>query len=55
MKRFGLIVLIVHRIVEIGNDDEGRYYILKGDNNRFADPGKIRYPQIRYVLIAVVY
>jgi hypothetical protein len=47
--------LIVHRIVKIGNDDEGTYYILKGDNNFFTDPGKVRFSQFKCVLIAVVY
>lgn len=46
--------LIVHRIVEIGEDSEGRYFITKGDNNS-ADDGKIRFSQIRYVTIGVLY
>jgi hypothetical protein len=47
--------LIVHRVVYIGEDEEGRYYILKGDNNIREDPEKVRFEQIRYITIALVY
>lgn len=33
---------IIHRVVEISNDDEGRYFILWGDNNQTADVLKVR-------------
>jgi hypothetical protein len=46
--------LIVHRVVEIGNDSEGKYFIVKGDNNLISD-GKIRFSQIKYVTVAVIY
>ena len=46
--------LIVHRIIEIGEDEQGTYFITKGDNNLFSD-GKIRFEQIKYVTVAVVY
>ena len=47
--------LIVHRIVSTGLDSLGRYYILKGDNNIKNDPEKVRFEQIRYVTVAVIY
>ena len=47
-------MLIVHRVVEIGEDSEGKYFVTKGDNNAFSD-GKIRFEQIRYVTIGVLY
>ncbi len=47
-------MLIVHRVISIGDDREGRYFIAKGDNAEEAD-GKIRFEQIRYVLIGVLY
>ena len=47
--------LVAHRVVEIGSDNQGIYYIAKGDNNPDADPGKIRFNQIKYVLIGVIY
>lgn len=46
---------IIHRVVYIGDDDLGTYYVLKGDNNPVSDPGKIRFDQIDRVLIAVIY
>ncbi len=46
--------LIVHRVIEIGNDEQGTYFITKGDNNVFDD-GKIRFEQIRYITIGVLY
>src|SRR4030042_7105782 len=40
-------MLIVHRVVEIGSDNEGTYFITKGDNNSIND-GKIRFADIKY-------
>ena len=47
--------LIVHRVNKIGNDEDGWYAILKGDNNPSPDPGKIRFGQIKYLVIGVIY
>ncbi len=47
--------LIIHRIVKIGEDGQGTYYVLKGDNNETSDPGKVRLGQIKYKLIAIIY
>jgi hypothetical protein len=47
--------LVVHRVVYIGEDDLGKYYILKGDNNTKNDPEKVRFEQIRYVTVALIY
>ncbi len=49
------IGLIVHRIVEISADENGKYFILKGDNNSTEDPYRVRFNQIRYVLVGVIY
>jgi hypothetical protein len=46
--------LIVHRIVEIGQDNEGWYCITKGDNNNQTD-GKIREEQIKFITIGIFY
>jgi hypothetical protein len=46
---------VIHRVVYIDNDDEGWYCRMKGDNNPFEDPGKIRFEQIQRVLVAVIY
>ena len=51
--RFGGI-LIVHRVVEKGIDDEGVYFITQGDNNIFSDD-KIRFEDIEYVTVGVIW
>lgn len=33
---------VIHRVVEVGLDNEGRWFTLKGDHNDQADPVKIR-------------
>jgi len=45
---------IIHRVTEIGTDEHGWYAIVKGDNNAFAD-GKVRFDQIKRVLVAIIY
>lgn len=47
--------IIIHRVIEKGIDDKGTYFIAKGDNNPSPDPGKIRFHQIKRVLVAIVY
>ena len=46
---------VIHRIVDIGQDSSGWYCKTKGDNNPFEDPGKIRFGQIKRVLVAIIY
>jgi ribosomal protein L27 len=46
--------LIVHRVVEKGEDKNGVYFITKGDNNTEND-GKIYFQDIKYVTIALIY
>ena len=46
---------IVHRVVEIGTDEEGWYAILKGDNNPTPDPWKVRFDMVRRVTVMVIY
>lgn len=47
--------VIIHRVIEIGEDDEGWFAITKGDNLRQQDPLKVRFDQIRRILIAIIY
>lgn len=47
--------VVIHRVIEVGSDEEGTYYILKGDNNPIPDQGKVRFNQIRRVLVAIIY
>lgn len=46
--------LIVHRIIEIGTDKDGTYFIPKGDNNTVSD-GKVRFKDIKYVTIGIIW
>jgi hypothetical protein len=46
---------IIHRVIETGNDSDGWYAIVKGDNNPTADPSKVRFDQVKRVLVAIIY
>lgn len=46
---------IIHRVVGKEQDEDGIYFVAKGDNNPTNDPGKIRCDQILRVLVAIVY
>ena len=45
---------VMHRIIEIGNDEQGWYVITKGDNCFLSD-GKVRFKNIKKVLIGIIY
>ena len=47
-------LLIVHRVIEIGNDEQGTYFITKGDNSPISD-GKVRFNDIEYVTIGIIW
>lgn len=47
--------LVVHRVLDIKQDNKGIYYITKGDNNYRIDPEKVRFSQIKFILIGVLY
>ncbi len=47
--------LIVHRVVALGTDEEGMYYLTKGDNNPVEDKEKVRFEQVTGVVVAVIY
>lgn len=46
---------IIHRVVYKGEDEDGTYYIMKGDNLATSDPGRVRFNQIERVTVAVIY
>ncbi len=46
---------VIHRVIEVGEDEDGWYIRTKGDNNSLEDPGKIRFEQILRVLVAIIY
>ena len=47
--------IIIHRVVEIGEDEDGWFAKMKGDNNNLMDPGKIRFEQVERLVVAVIY
>ncbi len=47
-------LLIVHRVIEKSTDNEGIYFITRGDNNFYTD-GKIRFADIKYKTIGILY
>jgi hypothetical protein len=46
---------IVHRIVEIGRDEEGWFAVTKGDANPEKDPGLVRFDDIKGVIVGLIY
>jgi hypothetical protein len=46
---------IIHRVVETGEDQDGWYCRMKGDNLDKIDPGKVRFEQIRRVVVGIIY
>jgi hypothetical protein len=47
--------LIIHRVVEVGEDASGWYVRVKGDNLENVDPGRIRLSQIEGVVVGIIY
>lgn len=47
--------LVIHRVIEKGEDEEGVYYLVKGDNNSFKDPFKVRFEEVKGVVVAIIY
>jgi hypothetical protein len=47
-------MFIVHRVIDIGTDSEGTYFVTKGDNSPVSD-GKIRFENIKYITIGVIW
>ncbi|MBU2634297.1 MAG: signal peptidase I [Nanoarchaeota archaeon] len=47
--------VIIHRVIDIKEDEEGLYYLTKGDNNDEFDPEKVRFNMVRRLLVAIIY
>ena len=45
----------IHRVVRKGEDEQGPYFFVKGDNNQFPDQQKVRFDEIHGVVVAVIY
>lgn len=46
---------IIHRVIAKGEDEDGVYFLVKGDNNPFRDPVKVRFADVEGVVVAVIY
>ena len=47
--------IVAHRVIDISHDAFGWYARLKGDNNDDTDPGKVRFEQIKRVVVGIIY
>lgn len=47
--------VVSHRVISIGQDVHGTYYITKGDSNPVPDPEPVRFEQIDRVLVGILY
>jgi len=45
----------IHRIIIKDFDEDGYFFITKGDNNVAPDPNKIRFSQVKGVVAAILY
>lgn len=45
----------VHRVVDIGEDEQNIYFSTKGDNYYKEDPNKVRFEQIEGIIVGVLY
>lgn len=45
--------LIIHRVVDIGADEQGWFVKTKGDNNKFFDE-KVRFSEIKFVTFGII-
>ena len=46
---------VIHRIVEINQDEKGLYFIFKGDNNTVKDKPRVRESEVTYVSVGTIY
>ena len=47
--------IIIHRVISAGEDDNGWFAVTKGDNNNIEDPGKVRFLQVKGLVVGVLY
>ncbi len=48
-------ILVIHRVIRTGNDENGWYAIVKGDNNPSTDPEPVRFSQVHGVVVGILY
>ncbi len=47
--------VIIHRVFEVGFDEDGWYAITKGDNLKTIDQEKVRFDMVQRVLVGILY
>ncbi len=47
--------VVVHRVIDIQTDSQGIYFTVKGDNNPVEDEEKVRFNQVRGIVVAIIY
>lgn len=47
--------IVIHRVIDVLSDEQGLYYVVKGDNNPIPDKQKVRFSDVQGILVAVVY
>lgn len=48
-------ITIVHRVVEVGSDTQGMYFITQGDNSLERDTRRLRFSEIDWKLVGIIY
>lgn len=48
-------IIIIHRVVELDNDESGWFAITKGDNNKDNDNYKVRFNSIKGIVVGILY
>ena len=48
-------MVLIHRVIELGKDSSGWYAITKGDNLDYNDPEKVRFNQVKGIVIGILY
>ena len=46
---------VLHRVIEKRIDTDGEYFLLKGDSNGGQDPCKVRFKNIKQVMVGIIY
>ena len=51
----GFDYAFVHRVIAIKSDQKGIYFVTKGDNFYNADPNKVRFNDIKGIVVGILY
>lgn len=47
--------IIIHRVADTGEDPDGWFAVTKGDNNNRPDPYKVRFENVKGVVVGILY